>query len=179
MELNPDLQEKKQFLIEGLKRTYKGQYDAIQPLPYIKDRLYCVDKVFVEGALKFVWPRVTPGTRGSWERLESYKSIYTDFRFKSKRRIIQGEPGYAHHLVTLLKNAHNLSDILRFLDPFDLQYLFRFACGLDPNAGKKLINHLKGLPGGDKFAISVSWNKLVTSTTLWIRWKSSARVKLG
>ncbi|PIK40118.1 hypothetical protein BSL78_23041, partial [Apostichopus japonicus] len=42
---------------------------------------------------------------------------------------------------------------LRFLDPFDLQYLFRFACGLDPDAGKKLINHLKRLPGGDTFAI--------------------------
>ncbi|PIK54737.1 hypothetical protein BSL78_08383 [Apostichopus japonicus] len=39
------------------------------------------------------------------------------------------------------------------LDPFDLQYLFRFACGLDPDAGKKLINHLKSLPGGDTFAI--------------------------
>ncbi|PIK53286.1 hypothetical protein BSL78_09814 [Apostichopus japonicus] len=30
---------------------------------------------------------------------------------------------------------------------------FKFACGLDPDAGKKLINHLKSLPGGDTFAI--------------------------
>ncbi|XP_071831749.1 uncharacterized protein [Apostichopus japonicus] len=102
MELNPDLQEKKQFLIAGLKRTYKGQYDAIQPLPYIKDRLYCVDKVFVEGGVEFcLAPEITPGTRGSWERLESYKSIYTDFRFKSKRRILQGEPGYGKSTLTL------------------------------------------------------------------------------
>ncbi|XP_071831793.1 uncharacterized protein [Apostichopus japonicus] len=102
MELNPDLQEKKQFLIAGLKRTYKGQYDAIQPLPYIKDRLYCVDKVFVEGGVEVcLAPELTPGTRGSWERLESYKSIYTDFRFKSKRRILQGEPGYGKSTLTL------------------------------------------------------------------------------
>ncbi|XP_071831768.1 uncharacterized protein [Apostichopus japonicus] len=102
MELNPDLQEKKIFLIEGLKRTYKGQYDAIQPLPYIKDRLYCVDKVFVEGGVEVcLAPELTPGTRGSWERLDSYKSIYTDFRFKSKRRIIQGEPGYGKSTLTL------------------------------------------------------------------------------
>ncbi|PIK33521.1 hypothetical protein BSL78_29663 [Apostichopus japonicus] len=59
----------------------------------------------------------------------------------------------AHHLVTLVKNAYDIKDTLRFLDPFDLQYLFRFACGLDPDAGKKLINHLKSLPGGDNFAI--------------------------
>ncbi|XP_071851514.1 uncharacterized protein [Apostichopus japonicus] len=59
----------------------------------------------------------------------------------------------AHPLVTLVKNAYDINETLNFLDPFDLQYLFRFACGLDPNAGKKLINHLKRLPGGDTFAI--------------------------
>ncbi|XP_071831747.1 uncharacterized protein [Apostichopus japonicus] len=102
MELNPDLQEKKIFLIAGLKRTYKDQYDAIQPLPYIKDRLYCVDKVFVEGGIEVcLAPELTRGTGGSWERLESYKSIYNDFRFKSKRRIIQGEPGYGKSTLTL------------------------------------------------------------------------------
>ncbi|XP_071831575.1 uncharacterized protein [Apostichopus japonicus] len=102
MELTPDLQEKKIFLIECLKRTYKDQYDAIQPLPYIKDRLYCVDKVFVEGGVEVcLAPELTRGTGGSWERLESYKSIYTDFRFKSKRRIIQGEPGYGKSTLTL------------------------------------------------------------------------------
>ncbi|PIK42769.1 hypothetical protein BSL78_20371 [Apostichopus japonicus] len=60
---------------------------------------------------------------------------------------------YAAHLVTLVKNAYDINETLRFLDPVDLQYLFRFACGLDPDAGKKLINHLKSLPGGDTFAI--------------------------
>ncbi|XP_071853599.1 uncharacterized protein [Apostichopus japonicus] len=102
MELNPELQEKKIFLIEGLKRTYKDQYDVIQPLPYIKDRLYCVDKVFVEGGVEVcLAPELTRGTGGSWERLESYKSIYTDLRFKSKRRVIQGEPGYGKSTLTL------------------------------------------------------------------------------
>ncbi|XP_071831585.1 uncharacterized protein [Apostichopus japonicus] len=102
MELTPDLQEKKIFLIECLKRTYKDQYDAIQPLPYIKDRLYCVDKVFVDWGVEVcLAPELTRGTGGSWERLESYKSIYTDFRFKSKRHIIQGEPGYGKSTLTL------------------------------------------------------------------------------
>ncbi|PIK41463.1 hypothetical protein BSL78_21692 [Apostichopus japonicus] len=59
----------------------------------------------------------------------------------------------AHHLVIVVKNAYDINRTLRFLDPVDLQYLFRFACGLDPDAGKKLINHLKSLPGGDTFAI--------------------------
>ncbi|PIK43149.1 putative NLR family CARD domain-containing protein 4 [Apostichopus japonicus] len=102
MELTSELQEKKIFLIEGLKKTYKNQYDAIQPLPYVKDRLYCVDKVFVEGGIEVcLAPELTRGPGGSWERLESYKSVYTDFRFKSKRRIIQGEPGYGKSTLTL------------------------------------------------------------------------------
>ncbi|XP_071850821.1 uncharacterized protein [Apostichopus japonicus] len=102
MELTPELQEKKIFLIEGLKKTYKDQYDAIQPLPYVKDKLYCVDKVFVEGGVEVcLAPELTRGTGESWERLESYKSIYTDFRIKFKRRIIQGEPGYGKSTLTL------------------------------------------------------------------------------
>ena len=37
--------DKKQLLIRLLKEKYKVQYDAIKPIPYIKERLYCVDKI--------------------------------------------------------------------------------------------------------------------------------------
>ncbi|XP_071850837.1 uncharacterized protein [Apostichopus japonicus] len=113
MELTSELQEKKIFLIEGLKKTYKEQYDAIQPLPYIKDRLYCVDKVFVEGGVEVcLAPELRRGNGGSWERLESYKSVYTDFRCKSKRRIIQGEPGYGKSTLTLQLAYDWCNDVL-------------------------------------------------------------------
>ncbi|PIK41168.1 putative NLR family CARD domain-containing protein 4 [Apostichopus japonicus] len=102
MELTPELQEKKRLMIDGLKKTYKVQYDAVQPIPYIKDRLYCVDKVFVEGGVEVcLAPELTRDTGGSWERLEYYKHIYTDSRLNSKRRIIQGEPGYGKSTLTL------------------------------------------------------------------------------
>ncbi|PIK58357.1 putative NLR family CARD domain-containing protein 4 [Apostichopus japonicus] len=102
MELTPELREKKRLIIDGLKKTYKVQYDAVQPIPYIKDRLYCVDKVFVEGGVEVcLASELTRDTGGSWERLESYKNIYTDFRLHFKRRIIQGEPGYGKSTLTL------------------------------------------------------------------------------
>ncbi|PIK47020.1 putative NLR family CARD domain-containing protein 4 [Apostichopus japonicus] len=102
MELTPELQEKKRLMIDGLKKTYKVQYDAVQPIPYIKDRLYCVDKVFVEGGVEVcLSSELTRDTGGSWERLESYKNIYTDFRLNYKRRIIQGEPGYGKSTLSL------------------------------------------------------------------------------
>ncbi|XP_071853653.1 uncharacterized protein [Apostichopus japonicus] len=90
------LEEKKEIFLTELKSTYKERYDAVQPIPYIKDRLYCVDKVFVEGSIEgFI------STEGSWERLASYNHIFTDPRIKSVRRIIEGEPGYGKSTLTL------------------------------------------------------------------------------
>ncbi|XP_071851532.1 uncharacterized protein [Apostichopus japonicus] len=96
------LEEKKEILLTELKSTYKERYDAVQPIPYIKDRLYCVDKVFVEGSIEGFIERRTPfSTEGSWERLASYNHIFTDPRIKSVRRIIEGEPGYGKSTLTL------------------------------------------------------------------------------
>ncbi|XP_071851093.1 uncharacterized protein [Apostichopus japonicus] len=96
------LEEKKEILLTELKSTYKKRYDAVQPIPYIKDRLYCVDKVFVEGSIEGFIERRTPfSTEGSWERLASYNHIFTDPRIKSVRRIIEGEPGYGKSTLTL------------------------------------------------------------------------------
>ncbi|PIK53629.1 hypothetical protein BSL78_09482 [Apostichopus japonicus] len=88
--------KKKEIFLTELKSTYKERYDAVQPIPYIKDRLYCVDKVFVEGSIEgFI------STDESWERLASYNHIFTDPRIKSVRRIIEGEPGYGKSTLTL------------------------------------------------------------------------------
>ncbi|XP_071851081.1 uncharacterized protein [Apostichopus japonicus] len=96
------LEEKKEILLTELKSTYKERYDAVQPIPYIKDRLYCVDKVFVEGSIEGFIERRTPfSTEGSWERLASYNHIFTEPRIKSVRRIIEGDPGYGKSTLTL------------------------------------------------------------------------------
>ncbi|XP_071811010.1 uncharacterized protein [Apostichopus japonicus] len=96
------VQDKKAILISSLKSRYKLQYDAIQPIPYIKDRLYCVDKVFVEGGTEI---NIDKGERkekeGPWVRVDSYKDIFTDPRMKAKRRIIEAEAGYGKSTVTL------------------------------------------------------------------------------
>ncbi|PIK44047.1 hypothetical protein BSL78_19093 [Apostichopus japonicus] len=70
-------QDKTALLVNALKKRYRTQYDAIKPIPYIRERLYCVDKVFVEG------------------------DIFTDSRIKSTRRIIEAEAGYGKSTVTL------------------------------------------------------------------------------
>ncbi|XP_071821554.1 NLR family CARD domain-containing protein 4-like [Apostichopus japonicus] len=96
------LQDKKDILISSLKSRYKLQYDAIQPIPYIKDRLYCVDKVFVEGGTEIhIVKGATKEKEGQWVRVDSYKDIFTDPLMKTKRRIIEAEAGYGKSTVAL------------------------------------------------------------------------------
>ncbi|PIK34040.1 hypothetical protein BSL78_29140 [Apostichopus japonicus] len=61
------------------------------------------------------------------------------------------------HVVDILCTLEEPADvkpILGKMDPFDLQYVFRFACGLNSTAGKKIIEYLKKKKEGeDKFAI--------------------------
>ncbi|PIK36953.1 hypothetical protein BSL78_26215 [Apostichopus japonicus] len=92
--------DKKSLLIDALKRRYKIQYEAIQPIPYIKERLYCVDKVFVEGGTEFYSVRGT-ADKSEWVRVNSYRDIFTDSRIKSTRRIIEAGAGYGKSTVTL------------------------------------------------------------------------------
>ncbi|KAJ8019361.1 Protein NLRC5 [Holothuria leucospilota] len=47
----------------------------------------------------------------------------------------------------------NLKRFFEGVDPFDLQYVYRIACGLNPNAADKIIQYLHSIEGGDKFAI--------------------------
>lgn len=82
--------------IEQLKEKYKLLYDSIQPIPYIKDRMYCVDKVFVEGGIEFR----TFG-ENSYSKLESYNDILNRGIFKSNRKIIEGDPGYGKSTLAL------------------------------------------------------------------------------
>ncbi|XP_071851127.1 NLR family CARD domain-containing protein 4-like [Apostichopus japonicus] len=94
------LAEKKCILLDSLKTAYKKQYDALQPIPYIKDRLYCVDKVFVEGGIEHVLESQSGNSQK--ERLSSYKDIFTDSSSRLyNRRIVKGEAGYGKSTLTL------------------------------------------------------------------------------
>lgn len=82
----------KLIFTDALKKTYKEQYYAAQPIPYIHDKGSFVDRVFVAGCVqKLIGGNV-------WDRLETYRSIFTDSR--KNRRIIEGEPGYGKSTLT-------------------------------------------------------------------------------
>ncbi|KAJ8018535.1 NLR family CARD domain-containing protein 4 [Holothuria leucospilota] len=95
--LNPD---KRNTLLKELKTKYKDQYDAVQPIPYIRDRLYCVDRVFVEGGFEKLISQGRIEGYWNWEKLNSYHEVM-NLRSSSTRTIIEGDPGYGKSTLTL------------------------------------------------------------------------------
>ncbi|KAJ8048713.1 NLR family CARD domain-containing protein 4 [Holothuria leucospilota] len=91
----------KRLFISELKATYQNLYDAVQPIPFIKDRLYCVNNVFVDGGIEFWVTKDTISKKGTWEKLQSYHEILCDTRVKSSRYILEGAPGYGKSTLCL------------------------------------------------------------------------------
>lgn len=92
---------KKDQFISELKAKYQDLCEVVQPIPFIRDRLYCVDRVFVEGGIEYLVAKNKIGEEGRWEKLDTYQNILTDDRVKSKRLIIEGDPGYGKSSLTL------------------------------------------------------------------------------
>ncbi|KAJ8049869.1 NLR family CARD domain-containing protein 4 [Holothuria leucospilota] len=90
-----------QVFVRELKEKYRDLYDGVQPIPYIRDRLYCVDSVFVEGGIEYMATREKVGGQAIWRNLETYINILSDEQVKSTRRILEGEPGYGKSTLLL------------------------------------------------------------------------------
>ncbi|KAJ8018960.1 NLR family CARD domain-containing protein 4 [Holothuria leucospilota] len=117
---------KRDTFISQLKAKYQDLYDAVQPIPYIRDRLYCVDRVFVEGGIEYLVAKDRIGGQGTWEKLSSYHNILGDDRVKSTRRIIEGEPGYGKSTLTLQLSYDWCNKIpLSYLKDIDVLILLR------------------------------------------------------
>ncbi|XP_071853529.1 uncharacterized protein [Apostichopus japonicus] len=94
-----DYSEKAEAFIGQLKSKYEIFYDSVQPIPYIKDRMYCVDRVFVEGGIEYMTG--ISGGKAQWGKLSSYQELVKENCLKTKRQILEGEPGYGKSTLTL------------------------------------------------------------------------------
>lgn len=94
-----------------LKAAYRLLYEAIQPVPCVLGKIYCVNEVFVDGCIEVNnvpdrppdaledSPLNTHQTQN--EQVKSYRDIFDDNTVSSKRVIMEGEPGYGKSLLTL------------------------------------------------------------------------------
>ncbi|XP_071842736.1 uncharacterized protein [Apostichopus japonicus] len=61
---------------------------------------------------------------------------------------------YAAHFLSQFSEDSSgvkLRKTLKCLDPFILQYVYRFACGLNPESSSEIIKYLQSTPDGDMF----------------------------
>lgn len=87
-----------QHFLQLLKTKYKRLYDAVQPIPYIREKM-TVNKVFID-------PEVELQVKGSypdseWKRFESFSNYFRDQSSVADLYVIQGEPGYGKSTLAL------------------------------------------------------------------------------
>ncbi|PIK54416.1 hypothetical protein BSL78_08692 [Apostichopus japonicus] len=77
----------------------------------------------------------------------------------------------SHHLVWILRegassaaSSINVKETLNSINPLDLQYVYRFACGLNKSAADIIIKHLQKTKEGRQFAFFACLNKKKSQT---------------
>ncbi|KAJ8043008.1 hypothetical protein HOLleu_09920 [Holothuria leucospilota] len=80
--------EKRNQFLNEIKERYKDLYDAVKPIPYMKDKTICGNDVFVDPCITF------KDSNGKWIGLQTYHNVFSDPRIKSERLLLEGEPGY-------------------------------------------------------------------------------------
>ncbi|PIK41454.1 hypothetical protein BSL78_21683 [Apostichopus japonicus] len=58
----------------------------------------------------------------------------------------------ANYLSTVAGSFSSLARNIKEINPVDLQFVFRFACGLNKKASSRIIKYLKGMEDGQSFA---------------------------
>ncbi|PIK44293.1 hypothetical protein BSL78_18883 [Apostichopus japonicus] len=89
---SPDVIQK---FIQQLKTKYEGFYNAVYPVPYIRDRMYCVNTIFVESGIQEM------KSHDKWIDLKSYQKILENAVNRSARIILEGEPGFGKSTLSL------------------------------------------------------------------------------
>ncbi|XP_071851015.1 uncharacterized protein [Apostichopus japonicus] len=98
---------KLKIFTNSLKHTYALWYNIIQPIPYIREKMCCVDDIYVESGLELVnQPSSFKHDVQSFEEsglvsLKSFRDIFDSDIIPSNRILLEGDPGYGKSTLTL------------------------------------------------------------------------------
>ncbi|PIK33726.1 hypothetical protein BSL78_29454 [Apostichopus japonicus] len=93
--------------VQYLKTSYKQLYSKINPIPYIREKVFRVNDIFVEGGIEIHGrdnkgsERPLEGNRMEAVKLKSYRDVFNDNIISSKRILLEGDPGYGKTTFTL------------------------------------------------------------------------------
>ncbi|KAJ8051142.1 NACHT, LRR and PYD domains-containing protein 2 [Holothuria leucospilota] len=96
-----ELQDLTEQFLQDIKGTYEDMYSRVQPVSYIRER--CVNTLFIDSGIEYFNKegRSKMG-RGTWHKLDSYNSIFTDPRLaNSMLYVLVGDPGYGKSTLAL------------------------------------------------------------------------------
>ncbi|KAJ8034427.1 NLR family CARD domain-containing protein 4 [Holothuria leucospilota] len=82
---------------QQLRKKYGKLYNAILPVPFLRNNKYCVNSIFVESTVELQ----TPHKQFEWERLKSYNDLFALIDSDPKRMLVLGEPGMGKSTLTL------------------------------------------------------------------------------
>ncbi|XP_071851008.1 uncharacterized protein [Apostichopus japonicus] len=91
----------------SLKHTYALWYNRIQPIPYIREKIFCVDDIYVESGLELVhqpssFKHVSQSfAESGLVSLKSFRDIFDSDIIPSNRILLEGDPGYGKSTLTL------------------------------------------------------------------------------
>ncbi|KAJ8030568.1 NLR family CARD domain-containing protein 4 [Holothuria leucospilota] len=95
-------QERMQEFVTYLKKKYEDFYRSVQPIPYVRDKMYSVDEVFVEGGIQVLRHKDKFTGNEDWENLTSHEDIFQSLGDEPSMHILEGEPGYGKSMLALL-----------------------------------------------------------------------------
>ncbi|XP_071852000.1 uncharacterized protein [Apostichopus japonicus] len=93
--------------VRYLKTFYKQLYSKINPIPYIREKVFRVNDIFVEGGIEMHrrdnkdTERLLEGNTMEAVKLNSYRDVFNDDIISSKRILLEGDPGYGKSTFTL------------------------------------------------------------------------------
>ncbi|XP_071851441.1 uncharacterized protein [Apostichopus japonicus] len=93
--------------VQYLKTSYKQLYSKINPIPYIREKVFRVNDIFVEGGIEIHRrdnkgsERLLEGNRMEAVKLNSYRDVFNDDIISSRRILLEGDPGYGKTTFTL------------------------------------------------------------------------------
>ncbi|KAJ8049290.1 NACHT, LRR and PYD domains-containing protein 10 [Holothuria leucospilota] len=95
--------DKTRLLQNCLRQTYEILYNAVRPIPYVREKLYCVNEVFVECGIVADDRRnlAAESKDENYFVLESYANIFDDSVLPAKRIVVEGDPGYGKSTIAL------------------------------------------------------------------------------
>ncbi|XP_071852822.1 uncharacterized protein [Apostichopus japonicus] len=100
-------EDKLKIFTNYLKHKYALWYNRIQPIPYIREKICCVDDIYVESGLELVHqpPSFKHNSQSFKESgllsLKSFRDMFDSDKIPSNRILLEGDPGYGKSTLTL------------------------------------------------------------------------------